>query len=161
MGIGIIRYLSKYVSRDVLDQVYKLYVRPHLDYGDIIYHRFDSNMSLNLTRKLEQTQYSASLAVTGVWRGTNRQRFYEELGWENLYERRLYRRLCHFYSLKTSMTPQYLFEETPLERNLSYNLRQARAYDANIPRTVRFSSTYLHNAFYEWKSTTISVGRRT
>ena len=34
-GIGIIRYLSKYVSRDVLDQIYKLYVRPHLDYGDM------------------------------------------------------------------------------------------------------------------------------
>ena len=73
-GIGIIRYLSRYVSRDVLDQVYKLYVRPHLDYGDIIYHRFDPNMSLDLTRKLEQTQYSAALAVTGAWRGTNRQR---------------------------------------------------------------------------------------
>ena len=37
-GIGIIRFLSNYVSRDVLDQLYKLYVRPHLDYGDIIYH---------------------------------------------------------------------------------------------------------------------------
>ena len=34
--------------------------------------------------------------------------------------------------------------------NLSYNLRHARAYDPNIPRTVRFSSTYLHNAVYEW-----------
>ena len=44
-NIGIIRYLSKYVSRNVLDQVCKLYVRPHLDYGDIIYHRFDQKMS--------------------------------------------------------------------------------------------------------------------
>ena len=35
-GIGLIRYLSQYVSRDVLDQMYKLYVRPHLDYGDIV-----------------------------------------------------------------------------------------------------------------------------
>ena len=40
-GIGLIKYLSKYVSREVLDQVYKLYIRPHLDCGDIIYHRFD------------------------------------------------------------------------------------------------------------------------
>ena len=81
-GIGIIKYISKYVSRDVLDQVYKLYVRPHLDYGDIVYHRFDPNMSLDLTRKLEQTQYSAALAVSGVWRGTSRQKLYEELGWK-------------------------------------------------------------------------------
>ena len=40
-GIGTIRDLSKYVSRDVLDQIYKLYVRPYLDYGDIIYHKYD------------------------------------------------------------------------------------------------------------------------
>ena len=149
-GIGIIRYLSRYVSRDVLDQVYKLYVRPHLDYGDIIYHRFDPNMSLDLTRKIEQTQYSAALAVTGAWRGTNRQRLYEELGWENLYKRRWYRRLCHFYNLKMSSTPQYLFEEIPPERDISYNLRPARAYDPIIPRTVRFSNTYFQNVLYEW-----------
>ena len=79
-----------------LNQVYKLYVRPQLDFGDIIYHRFDPNMSLNLRRKLEQTQYSMALAVTGAWRGTNRQRIYEELEWENLYGRRWYTSLCHF-----------------------------------------------------------------
>ena len=40
-GIGLLKYLSKYVSREVLGQIYKLYVRPHLDYGDIIYHKHD------------------------------------------------------------------------------------------------------------------------
>ena len=52
-GIGIIRFLSKYVSRDVLDQIYKLYVRPHLDYGDIIYHRDDPEFKLEFTKRLE------------------------------------------------------------------------------------------------------------
>ena len=106
-GIGMIRYLSKYVSRDVLDQIYKLYVRPHLDYGDIIYHRDDPQMQLNFTQRLEQTQYSAALAVTGAWRGTNRQRLYDELGWETLYHRRWYRRLCHFFKLIRSHSPEY------------------------------------------------------
>ena len=63
-GIGVIRYLSKYVSRDVLDQMYKLYVRPHLDYGDIIYHKHDPDLKLDFTKKLESTQYSAALAVS-------------------------------------------------------------------------------------------------
>ena len=98
-GIGMIRYLSKYVSRDVLDQIYKLYVRPHLDYGDIIYHKYDPQMHLNFTQRLERTQYCAALAVTGAWRGTSRERLYRELGWEDLYHRRWYRRLCHFYNL--------------------------------------------------------------
>ena len=33
-GIGLIRHISNHVSRDVLNQMYKLYLRPHLDYGD-------------------------------------------------------------------------------------------------------------------------------
>ena len=45
-GIGVIRYLFKYVSLDVSDQMYKLYVRPHLDYGDIIYHKVDPELSV-------------------------------------------------------------------------------------------------------------------
>ena len=128
-GIGMIKYLSKYVSRNVLDQIYKLYVRPHLDYGDIIYHRYDPEMQSAFTQRLEHIQYSAALAVTGAWRGTSRQRLYEELGWENLYQRRWYRRLCHFFNVKKSQSPHYLFAEIPDERELTYNLRATRAYN--------------------------------
>ena len=70
-------YLSKYISRDVLDQMYKLYVRPHLDHGDTIYHKYDPEYTLELTKKLESTQYSAALAVSGSWRGTNKDRLLE------------------------------------------------------------------------------------
>ena len=88
-GIGVtVRHNSNYVGREVLDQVYKYYVRPHLDYGDIIYHKFDLDRRLDFTKKLEQTQYSAALAVTGIWRGTSRHRLYEELSWEDLHSRR-------------------------------------------------------------------------
>ena len=85
-GIGIIRFLSKYVSRDALDQIYKLYVRPHSDYGDIIYHRYDPEFKLEFTKRLDATQYSAALAVSGAWRGTNIDKLYEELGWASLQE---------------------------------------------------------------------------
>ena len=149
-GIGMIRYLSKYISRNVLDQIYKLYVRPHLDYGDIIYHRYDPEMQSHFTRTLEQTQYSAALAVTGAWRGTSRQRLYKELGWESLYDRRWYRRLCHFFVLKKQHSPQYLVTEIPNERQLTYNLRNPRVYDQNIGRTNRFANTYFQNTFTEW-----------
>ena len=63
-GISLIRYLSKYISRNVLNLSYKLYVRPHLDYGDLLYHRYDPEMRLGFTQKLEQTQYSAALEQT-------------------------------------------------------------------------------------------------
>ena len=65
-GIGVIRFLSKYVTRGVLDQIYKLYVRPHLDYGDIIHHGFDPEFTLEFTRKLESIQYTSAIAVSGA-----------------------------------------------------------------------------------------------
>ena len=70
-GISLLKYLSKYLPRDTLNEVYKLYVRPHLDYGDVIYHApakicdFTQNAILpNLMEKIESVQYSAALAVT-------------------------------------------------------------------------------------------------
>ena len=122
-GTGVIRYLSKYVSRDVLDQMYKLYVRPHLDYGDIIYHKHDPDLKLDFTKKLESTQYSAALAVSGAWRGASRQKLYDELGWESLYHRRWYRRMTHFNKLQSTRSPLYLYNFILPERNLNYNLR--------------------------------------
>ena len=73
-GTGIIPYLSKYVSQGVVDRIYKLYLRPHLYYDDIIYHKYDPELKLDFTKKLESIQYSAALAVTGAWRGTNTDR---------------------------------------------------------------------------------------
>ena len=49
------------MSRKTLDLSYKLYVRPHLDYGDVIYH----NQREDLMTLVEQVQYKAALIVTG------------------------------------------------------------------------------------------------
>ena len=63
-GVGIIRFMSKYVSSDVLDKMYKLCVRPHPDLDD-------PEVSFSLTKRLESVQYTATLAVvTGAWKGT-------------------------------------------------------------------------------------------
>ena len=43
----IIPCLSKYVSQGVLDQIYKLYVPPHLCYDDIIHHKYDPEFKLD------------------------------------------------------------------------------------------------------------------
>ena len=89
-GIGIIRFLSKYVYRDVLDQMYKLHMRPYLDYADVVYH----NQNSSLMSKLESTQYVAD-------------KLFEELGWESLAHRRWYRRLCLFYKIMNNGTLEY------------------------------------------------------
>ena len=107
-------------------------------------------MRLGFTQKLEQTQYSAALTVSGAWRGTNRQRLYNELGWETLYNRRWYRRLCHYFNLNNTKSPEHLFKEIPAARQTCYNLRNQHMYSLSIDKTVRFSNTYFSNAPFEW-----------
>ena len=55
-----------YLQREILSVLYKFYVRPHLDYGDVIYHipPKDSNLHSHgnaLMQKIESVQYSAAL----------------------------------------------------------------------------------------------------
>ena len=105
-GIGLLRFLSRFATRKVLDTLYKLYVRPHLDYGDVIYHEQLSDCM----KLLESVQYNAALIVAGCWKGTNMDRIYDELGWEKLSSRRHFRRLSLFYKIQNGLTPSYLAE---------------------------------------------------
>ena len=68
----------------MLTEISKLYVLPHLDYGDIIYH----NQRTDMMHLVEQVQYKAALIVSGCWQFTNREKLYKELSWDSLYDRR-------------------------------------------------------------------------
>ena len=75
--IGLIRRLPVNVPRNALLTIYKSFIRPHLDYGDILYDKPENE---NFQNKLEKVQYRACLAITGAIQGTSRQKLYEELG---------------------------------------------------------------------------------
>ena len=113
----MLRFLSRFVGRKVLDQIYKMFVRPHLDYGDIIYHdQVKDSMEI-----YEAIQYKAGLIVSGSWKGTNRAKLYKELGWESLSDRRHIRRLMLYYKINANLTPRYLkdcMEKCPLPQPL-------------------------------------------
>ncbi len=145
-GIGIIRFLSKYVPRNVLDQIYTLYVRPHLDYGDIIYH----DQSISHSHKLESTHYKAALAVSGAWKGTSKDRLLEELGWETLSNRRWYHRLCLFYKMVNDQTPQHLHDYIPDDNAIQYNLRHPTFLRTGTSHTLRFSKTFFPFCIKAW-----------
>ena len=84
-GVGLINKLRSLLPRSSLLTIYKSFVRPHLDYGDIIY---DQPNNQSLSDKIESVQYNAALAITGVIRGTSKVKLYQELGLEFLKERR-------------------------------------------------------------------------
>ena len=56
--IGLIRKLQNSLPREGITTIYKAFVRPHLDYGDVL---FDQAFNAWSHKKLESIQYNASL----------------------------------------------------------------------------------------------------
>ena len=73
---GIIKKLSESLPQHSLVTIYKRFVRPHLDYGDVIYHQPNNECFI---QKIERIQYVA-LAITGSIKGTSQNKLYSELG---------------------------------------------------------------------------------
>ena len=84
-GINVIRKMNLSLPRFSLLTIYKSFVRPDLDYGDVIY---DQPNNSSLSDKTESVQYNAVLAITGAIRGTSKEKLYQELGLESLRNRR-------------------------------------------------------------------------
>ena len=83
--------------------IYKSFVGPHLDYGDVIYGQRNNS---SLSDKIESVQYNAVLAITGAIRGTSKDKLYQELGLESLRNRRWLRRMSYLYKIiSTKLSP--------------------------------------------------------
>ena len=145
-GVTLLKFLAKYVDRDVLNLSYKMYVRPHLDYGDVLYH----NSSRNLTNLVEQVQYKAELVVSGCWQGTSRDKLYDELGWESLSDRRWLRRLTLFYKISNGLAPSYLSNHIPKKRRgTSMSLRHI-VDNTPFSRTQRYENSFFPYTIKAW-----------
>ena len=73
---------------------YESFIRPYLDYGDILYKNPNNG---NFQKKLEKVQYKAFLAIADVIQGTSRENFYEEFGLHSFIKRHKYNQLIFFY----------------------------------------------------------------
>ena len=93
--IGLLRKLQNLLSRSTLITIIRTlyFVRPHIDYGDIL---FDQTYNTYFHEKLESVQYSTYLALTRAIRGSSKEKIYQELGSKSLQVRRCYGKLCLF-----------------------------------------------------------------
>ena len=98
--IGLLRKLQKILTRAPLLTIYKSFIRPHLDYGDIIY---DKAYNSSFHQNLEKIQYNSALAITGAIRGTFKEKLYQELGLESLEKRQWYWKLIFIRSLTSNL----------------------------------------------------------
>ena len=145
-GIGMIKKLQSELSRKTLMNIYKSFVRPHLDYGNIIYDKPNVGSFIN---KLESVQYNAGLAITGAIRGTSKERLYQELGFEYLEKRRWYRRMCLFWKIVNGLAPSYLSKLLPANQ-VSRNPSRQNRYISFPKNTNYFANSFFPYCTDKW-----------
>ena len=149
--IGVIRRLSVHLPRTALLTIYKSFIRPNLDYGDILY---DKPKNENFQNKLEKVQYRACLAITNAIQGTSKDRLYDELGLYSLTNRRWKSKLIFFYKIVNGMLPNYLYSFLDFPSQENYPLRSA---SENIIRPIPTRTKTFKNSFFpfcisEWNN---------
>ena len=104
-GIAVIKRLRYSLPRKSLITIYKAFLPPLIDYGDIIY---DPPQNESFCEILESVLYKVALAIKGAIKASSCEKIYQELGFESLKTRRWYKRLSCMFNIMNDKAPYYL-----------------------------------------------------
>ena len=126
--------------------IYKSFIIPHLDYGDVIYGKaYNSSFHQNL----EKTQYNSALAIAGAIRGTSKEKHYKELALKSFEKSRWYRKLCYFHKIFNKQSPTYLLNIIPVSSR-SYFTRYVEHVPSFKVRHDFFKNSFFPSTVIEW-----------
>ena len=137
------------LSRKALELIYFTFIRPVLDYGDILW----SNCGITLMESVEDVQLLAARIVTGAIKGTRHKNLYDETGWETLEKRQEIHQLKLFHKMVHNCAPTYLNDKVPPEvaSTSAYNLRNSQNTFPLIPaRTNNMKFSFLPSTISKW-----------
>ena len=91
--LNLMRNLKFHLSRNYLQTIYFSFIRPVLEYADIIW----DNVPLYLKERLENIQIEAARIVTGATKLCSKSKLYDETGWNSLHDRRKKHKIMKFH----------------------------------------------------------------
>lgn len=143
--------IAQHLPRPILDQIYKMYVRPHFDYCDAIY---DGLITIQDATRLRTLQNRAGRLVTGGLFRTATDKLHTELGWDRLTTRRQMHRLTLFHRLKNPAqhTPNYITALITHTRGHDTNrtLRNAGTLTTTIAHTSLYQKSFFQTTSRQW-----------
>ena len=156
--------IAQYLPRPILDQIYKIYIRPHFDYCDVVY---DGHITIQDSTRLETLQNRAGRLVTGTLFRTPTEKLLTELGWETLTTRRRIHRLVLYHKLNSDEQhiPQYVMTIMPNTRahDTNIRLRNADTLTRSPHHTTAFQRSFIHTTTKQWNQlsqTTRELGHK-
>ena len=142
------RQLKNRLDRKSLQVIYFSFIRPVLEYGDVIWN----NISQYLKDDLDKIQNDAARIVTGCSKLVSLSNLRQECGWQSLSEHRREHILTLFFKMVKGFVPPYLSSLVPqLNSNISnYNLRNANNVYNIACRTNLYKNSFLPSVVDEW-----------
>ena len=137
--LNIMRMLKYDIDRKSLHQFYISFIRPTLEYGNIIW----DNCTKQQSDLLESIQLDAARIITGLRKGTSHDILYKETGLCPLVTRRKHSKLIQFFKILNNEAPPYIND---IVKNFNthetgYNLRSSNLRHP-IPRTVSYKNSF-------------------
>ena len=140
------------LNRKTLEILYKSYIRPILEYGNVVF----DNMSEGDSLKLESVQKKAGKIVSGAVQGTTYNVIIEELGWESLRDRRQFRKLALMWDIVNHRAPYFLNEFLPetVQDHIQdrYPLRNRHNVSTFHTRTELFRKSFFPSTVNSWNT---------
>ena len=153
--IHIMRKLKFKLDRKSLETIYLTFIRPLLEYGDVIW----DNCTQYEKNELDKIQNEAARITTGTTKLVSLDNLYKEVGWQTLHRRRQDHKITLFYKMFNQLTPVHLSSLIPQQVNAisHHNLR-----NSNDIHTIRSNTSLYHNSFLpstlrQWNSLPVEV----
>ena len=150
LRINLMRKLKYKLDRKALETFYLVFIRPILEYGDVIW----DNCAKYEKEALDKIQNEAGRIAIGATKLISIPALYTEIKWETLSQRREAHKLTLFYKMMNQLTPNYLSSlvPRPVGTISRYNLRNSnslRTIDAN---TTQYFNSFLPSTVRAWNS---------
>ena len=151
--VGTIWKLGHQIPRYCLENYYKSFIRPRLEYASVCFDNITAQQAI----LLEKSQRKAAIACTRAYQRTPNRLLLHELGWPTLEQRRHYSKLALVYKIIKGNAPQYLQEIMPPSHGETYGLQRTRSSNKlqlPVARTEIFRKSFVPSSAKAWNALT-------
>ena len=138
--LNVLRSLKFNLDRRTLQIMYFSFIRPTLEYGDIIW----DNCQIYHKDRIEKLNIEAARIITGATKLVSLNALYRETGLETLEIRREKHKIIQFFKIINGLTPDYLQSLVPPQhfQQHYHNTRHSQNYV-----NINCRTTYRNNSF--------------
>ena len=144
------RKLKFKLDRKALETFYLVFIRPILEYGDVIW----DNCTQYEKNELDKIQNEARRIAIGGTKLISLNALYKETNWKTLSQRRDNHKATLFYKMMNQLTPNYLSSLVfrPVGATSRYNLRNSNSLQTIDARTNQYFHSFLPSTEGAWNN---------